>query len=59
MDRRIIIAAVIALTLATFAKLAVPGGTAASTEMAKMTHPLADELTSQFIQVDPMWLVGP
>ena len=59
MDPRIIVAAGIALTLATFAKIGVPGETAANTETAKMTHPLADELTSQFIQVDPMWLSGP
>jgi hypothetical protein len=60
MDRQIVIASVIALTLAAAVKIHSPIEAAANSETANtqiQTVSAAHPLT--FTQPDPMWLVGP
>ena len=57
MDRQIVIATFIALTLATVVKVFTPIESAATTHMVKVQQ-TAQNLPLTFTP-DPMWLVGP
>jgi hypothetical protein len=57
MDRQIVIATFIALTLATVVKVFTPIESAATTQMVK-AHQVAQNLPLTFTP-DPMWLMGP
>ena len=60
MDRQIVIASVIALTLVAAVKIHPPIEAGANSEMANTRIQAAGATApSTFTQPDPMWLVGP